>query len=40
MMKKPNLALIVGGIIIGFIILIMLFPKTVAHFNPYVIDNI
>jgi len=40
MMKKPNLALLVGGIIIGFIILIILFPKSIARFNPYVIDNI
>ena len=39
-MKKPNLALLVGGIIIGFIILIILFPKTIARFNPYVIENI
>ncbi len=39
-MKKPNLALLVGGIIIGFIILIILFPKSIARFNPYVIENI
>ena len=39
-MKKPNLALLVGGIIIGFIVIIILFPKTIARFNPYVIENI
>ena len=39
-MKKPNLALLVGGIIIGLIVLIMLFPKSIARYNPYVIENI
>lgn len=39
-MKKLNLALLVGGIIIGFIVIIILFPKTIARFNPYVIENI
>lgn len=39
-MKKPNLALLVGGIIIVLIVLIMLFPKSIARFNPHVIENI
>jgi peptide/nickel transport system permease protein len=39
-MKKINLALLVGGIIIASIVLIMMFPKTVAPYNPYVMENI
>lgn len=39
-MKKLNLPLIAGGIIIGVLILIMLFPHKFTSFNPYVIEGI
>lgn len=39
-MKRLNLPLLVGGIIIGIIILIILFPQKLTHFNPYIIEGI
>lgn len=39
-MKKLNLSLAAGGVIIGILILIMLFPQKFTSFNPYVIEGI
>lgn len=39
-MKKLNLPLAAGGIIIGVLILIILFPQKFTNFNPYVIEGV
>jgi len=39
-MKKLNLPMIAGGIIIGILVLIIIFPHKFTSFNPYVIEGI
>lgn len=39
-MKKLNVPLMAGGIIIGLIIFVMIFPQVLTHFNPYVIEGV
>lgn len=39
-MRKRNLPLILGGIVIGIIVLVMIFPEKFTSYNPYVIEGI
>ncbi|MDD7795149.1 ABC transporter permease subunit [Clostridium sp. 'White wine YQ'] len=39
-MKKLNLPLIIGGIIIAVILILVAFPEKVTHYNPYAIEGI
>lgn len=39
-MKKLNIPLLAGAIIIAGIVFVMIFPKMLTHFNPYVIEGV